>query len=170
MSIFLSASIMPIQRSIYFANGDAYCIHDTINYIYTLKDRLELFHFDHVIADLFDMKFLSAVGPSDPMIDIFNGQTIRRDVWFLRYGVRDTTFEYFDGSVETFPTGDIELTHPNEEAIDSDDEEALVEGATLVMNLGNIEELDDISLISVRSDDSSVVFVMTRDFDGNIES
>ena len=152
--------IMPRERTIYFANNDAYNIDETIHYIYTLQDRIQLFEFDHVIASLMDMKFLSQIFHGDEMLDVFTGQFIRRDTWFLRYGIRDSTLDYFDGAnasdVHTFSVGDIEFTNPNEEAITASDEEDLVDGSFL----NPIEiDIDDISVFT-DSDGESVVVIL----------
>ena len=152
--------IMPRERAIYFANNDAYNINETIDYIYTLRDRIRIFEFDHVIASLLDMKFVSQLFHGDEMLDIFTGRFIRRDTWFLRYGIRDSTLEYFDGAnascIHSFSVGDIEFTNPNEEAITNSDEEDLIDGSFL----NPIEiDIDDISVFT-DSDGESVVVIL----------
>ena len=156
--------IMPVERNIYFANNDAYSIADTIDYLYILRERMNLCEFDNIISELFDMKFISLIDHNGPMYDPFSGQFIRRDAWFLRYGIRDRTIEYFDGcnagSVGTFTVGDIEFTHEGEEQITEEEEEILIEGSMLrpIVLDDNDSEVSDLESV-VMDDDNSVIVI-----------
>ena len=137
-----------IERNIFFANGKAYSIHQTIEWLCEVHHRnptdFPLPFFDHCINECMEMKFNSMLCHGDQMICPTSGEFLTRDEWFLLWGVGDSTFEYFDGqdsdTVETFPMDDDDFDMEGEESITDHAEVILVEGS-----LHFPIELDDIS-------------------------
>ena len=124
--------IMTIQRNLFFTNHIAFSIQATKAHIYDMLERLgedtfPVHRYDSIIADLTDLEFLVATHPDDVMTDVFTGIMIPRDLWFLRYGIRDATFEYFNGNDDdTVHTFDVTDLSDDDSIIDSDDEMELV--------------------------------------------
>lgn len=128
---------MMIERSVYFANGKAYNINQTVEHLVDMHYRSvvdfpEVF-FNACLTELMNMKFSPIVLDDDQMIEPHTGTFMTREEWFLMWGIGDSTFEYFDGqdadSIATFPVDNDAF--PMETAGDITDyqERVLVEGS-----------------------------------------
>lgn len=142
---------MPVERTLYFANFDAYNIKDTIDFVNDLHRRgienglWQVRDIDQQMSHISDVKYLPTVSEFDPTIDIFTGLHICRGTWWLRYGVRDNTFAYFNGdsnSIATFPVDEVEMIDltNDDSTIDTLDEVVLV-GTTQEMRENDIGDL-----------------------------
>lgn len=123
---------MTIVRSLYFCNSTAFNIQMTKHHMYELKERLgdELptWVFENVLGDLTDLEYLVSAHDQDEwMPDLHTENLIPRSTWFLRYGIRDPTFEFFNGDDDdTVHTFDITDLSDDDSTIDSVDEIMLI--------------------------------------------
>lgn len=145
---------MTIERTVYFANADAYSIMDTQMWMdemkYRMGDSFPDDRLDVIQSFLSDMKFLDLHWEQEWLPDVTSGVLKPLDVWFLMYGIRCPTFAHFDGdtgSIHTFPTDDSSFTNSDSSVIDSEDERILT---------GNIEIDDDCETLTLLSMDLSV--------------
>lgn len=127
---------MPILRALYFANFTAFNIELTKNHLWDLLERngesaIPIYVVESVVADLTDLEYIVEDMDCVPtMVDLYTHQLIPRDTWFLRYGIRDPTFEYFNGDDDdTIHTFDMTETDDSDDTISSDDEDILVIGS-----------------------------------------
>ena len=149
-----------IERNIFFANGKAYSIHQTIEWLCEVHQRnptdFPLPFFDHCINECMEMKFNSMLLHGDQMICPTSGEFLTRDEWFLLWGVGDSTFEYFDGqdsdTIETFPMDDEDFCLDDESSIDSDDEMCII-GGTLDCPIIIEEGYEDLCVIDLTDSD-----------------
>ena len=118
---------MVIVRSLLFANGTAYDLVATKNYIHHLWDRQEV-EFERYEEILDALNFIRHE-PTIPdfIINPFTGVLWLTPMWFAEFGMEDTLLlERSDSSLISFSTSDDEFAGSDEDPIDSDDEEAMI--------------------------------------------
>ena len=116
---------MAIERTVYFANCNAYNILDTRMWMDELQSRLgqsfpEL-RYESIYAYLSDMVFNRHVDGHLP--DVSTGIMLPLDIWFLRWGIRCSTHTHIDGddaSVGTFSVDDSSFCLSDNSVIDED--------------------------------------------------
>ena len=117
------------ERSIFFANYTAFNIQDTKNYMSELKDRLGHSFvdvtYDEIMRKLTDLQFLVTEADHELMPDVHTDVLITMSFWFLRYGIRDRTFEYFNGdgdddyTINTFDMTETDIEDDDLSTVDS---------------------------------------------------
>lgn len=155
---------MPIIRELLFINRRAYSITDTMGFMNELKDRtteeeFPTYVYESIMATLIDQKYLIETDEDEFIPDPLTGTLTLLDLWLMRWGVQDRTFDYFDGTDNTIQTFDMEMSEDDEEeeCIADSDEEELVIGAHILLELDTelppsvdvLYEDDDVSEVSV---------------------
>ena len=99
---FLShkTEIMAIERNLLFANGNAYDINATMDFVSTLFERSDgdtfpRFRFESIIGVLNDFKFLNLVDRDTLIADVWDDIYITVDYFLRDYGVVDHRVEYY---------------------------------------------------------------------------
>ena len=118
------------ERNIYFAGYTAFNIQDTKNWMHELKDRLEAAFLDQtyndIMQELTDLRFLvGGYSGDEVMLDVYTNLLLPLPTWFLRYGIRDATYEYFNGTddddftINTFDMTETDIEDDDSSTVDS---------------------------------------------------
>ena len=126
---------MALQRSNFFANGVAYDIPSTIQYLVEIfhtyeADSMEYELYEEIFSRISDAQFVTELDYNTLIPDCFSGTYIHFDTWLLRYGVEDHIMMDLDliddnTTIGTFDlSDDIELE--GEECITAEEEDDII--------------------------------------------
>ena len=137
---------MAIERTILFHGGEAYDINKTIEKLQICRDNaIEMEAYvavgvlDNCIITMMNCKFHTYIDYEMFIPDIDSGLYIGLAEWLKRFGMPDNFLEvyYEDSSVCTYETEELTVIDDKEECISDEDEEEMVIGAQLLLEMHN---------------------------------
>ena len=166
---------MIARRELIFANGNAYHIDQTIEWLQRLvegDDDIETHVYESVVSQLTDLHY--NMNPDVMLEDLYSGIILELDEWLFRFGIVDHSVSYFlgvnndmqcDETIGTFE--DRWFNGENDSSLDplieEEEEEDVIIGANLVADFARngwdrrftidedeecIEDCDDVSLMT----------------------
>ena len=153
---------MAIERNTIFANGTAYDINATEQYILQLwqdyPDHINNHAVAMSLAALSDFRFMVEVDPDEMMYDLYTDLIMHMDFWFIAFGVESEIISIRDDldDDDTLPTisiSDDPAWDDDEEYIDSEEEGEMIIGAHVLAELYAEDRFDDMHYSD--SDDDS---------------
>jgi hypothetical protein len=142
---------MAIERNLIFANGNAYDIAATAQYI---RDVYNRFNNENIfpesrlaecIAVLEDMRFLVEIDADEMMPDIYTGVLTVWPLWMRDHGVFDHRLSDLlldAASIETISISD-DPAWDDEQDIDSEEEAEMIIGAHVLAEMYAEDQFDD---------------------------
>ena len=166
---------MIARRELIFANGNAYHIDRTIEWLQRLvegDDDIETHVYESVVSQLTDLHY--NMNPDVMLEDLYSGIVLELDEWLFRFGIVDHSVSYFlgenndmqcDETIGTFEDRWVNGENGSslDPVIEEEEEEDVIIGANLVADFARngwdrrftidedeecIEDCDDVSLMT----------------------